>query len=118
MMIRKLVFGSAMALLTCAMAWGQAKPTYDDALAAVTDGGCERSETERYVRFHCQEGEALWYFTHEGRPEHAAYFVAPAYPLFFDRFTVVPSDPRRSPDDAPIVSSFSRGQPSGANSRE
>jgi hypothetical protein len=120
-MVRLAAVGLAAASVGGA-AWGQAKPSYDEALTAVSNGACQRSESARYVRFYCPEGEALWYFTIEGRPEHEAYFVAPSYPVVFDRFTVVPPDPRRRPDDAPFVSSFSsgfsRGRPVDANSRE
>ena len=77
-------------------AWGQAvpynqpKPSYEEALTAVTWGGCKRADAERYIRFFCPEGEALWYFTVEGRPEHETYFVGPiryvrhAMPIFGD----------------------------------
>ncbi|HEX5007979.1 MAG TPA: hypothetical protein VFV70_12750 [Hyphomonadaceae bacterium] len=122
-MVRLAGVGLAAVLLGGA-AWGQAvpRPSYQEALTAVTEGGCERTEAERYIRYYCGQSEALFYFTHEGRPEHEAYFVAPAYPVVFDRFTVVPPDLRRSPDDAPFVSNFSsgfgRGRPVGATSRE
>lgn len=78
MAIRKLALAGAAALLACGAAWGQqSKPTYEEALTAVTYGGCERADADRYIRFYCAEGEALWYFTIEGRPEHETYFVGP-----------------------------------------
>jgi hypothetical protein len=85
-------------------AWGQAgpKPSYDGALTAVIEGGCQRTQAERYVRYFCEEGEAFWYFTHEGRPEHAAYFVAPAYRDLPDRF----------------ASNFGHGDPYATKNRE
>jgi hypothetical protein len=113
-MIRKLVVAGAAAWLAGGVAWGQTKPDYDEALTAVVDGGCERTETERYIRFFCEEGQAFWYFTHDGTPEHEAYFVAPAYPVLFKPFTVLPPDKQ----DVPIVSHFGRGRPAGANGRE
>ena len=114
MMIRKLVLAGAAAWLASGAAWGQERPSYDEALTAVVDGGCERTEAERYVRFFCEEGEAFWYFTHEGTPEHEAYFVAPAYPLVVDRFSALPRDKQ----DVPVITNFGRGRPAGANDRE
>jgi hypothetical protein len=61
-----------------APAWGQqSPPAYEEALAAVSEGRCERAETDRHIRFYCEEGEALWYFTPERHTAHPTYFVAP-----------------------------------------
>jgi hypothetical protein len=80
---------AALAVIAAAggAAWGQAPqpdyprplPNYDEALAAVTEAGCERKETANHIRFVCEEGEAVWYFTRGDRQEHPGYRVLPAY---------------------------------------
>ena len=78
--IVRLAGAGLAAVVICGAAWGQTpKPTYEDALTAVTEGGCKRTEAERYIRYYCEQSEALFYFTHEGRPEHTGYFIGPAY---------------------------------------
>jgi hypothetical protein len=79
-MVRLAGLGLAVVAMSGA-AWGQVRsekrPTYEEALTSVTWGGCQRADAERFIRFYCPEGEALWYFTVEGRPEHETYFVGP-----------------------------------------
>lgn len=60
------------------------RPTYEEAFAAVTGGGCERKDAENHIRFHCAEGRSLWYFTLEGRPEHPTYHVRQDYIFKFN----------------------------------
>src|SRR5262245_45501384 len=79
MLIRKLALTAAAALFACSAAYAQEKATYEEALDAVTRAGCERTEADSYTRYSCKANETLWYFTREGRPEHAAYFVASSY---------------------------------------
>jgi hypothetical protein len=79
-MIRLAVLGVAALLcaMVCGAAWSQARqaaPSPEKALAAVIEAGCKRAEADSFIRFHCEEGQALWYFTREGRPEHPAYLV-------------------------------------------
>ena len=87
------------AMAVSGAAWGQMvnpamlRPGPEETLKAVADAGCERSETAAFVRFYCAEGEAFWYFTHEGRPEHPGYQVMSAHdsmPSGFDRFVIGP----------------------------
>lgn len=88
MKVHGLVMGLALAAAGGA-AWAQkAPPKYDDALKAVSNANCERSETERYVQFTCKQQEAIWYFTREGRPEHPAYRVMPDYKVVPPRGTL------------------------------
>ena len=95
MMVRNLVLMCA-AMLACGATQAQTaapareKPSYDEALAAMARVGCERSEAERYLRFFCKEAETFWYFTRQGRPEHAIYMAAPAYLYVVGPFTPEP----------------------------
>jgi hypothetical protein len=90
----------AVAIAASGAAWGQTSfdpgPAPDKLWEAVNSAGCERSETEAFVRFYCEEGGALWYFTHQGRPEHPAYQVMSVDDLPYDRFVLIPRDRRES----------------------
>jgi hypothetical protein len=78
---------AAVAMLAAcgAAALGQTRPgyelsaPYEDVFRAVTEAGCERKETRSYIRFFCEEGQAFWYFTQVGRPEHPGYRALPSY---------------------------------------
>ena len=54
-------------------------PPYEEMLGAVAEAGCERSETSSFIRFFCEEGRAVWYFSQAGRLKHPDYRVLPAY---------------------------------------
>jgi len=52
---------------------------YEDVFRAVTEANCERKETKSFIRFFCEEGDALWYFTQAGRLEHPGYRALPLF---------------------------------------
>ena len=122
--VRLAALGLALVATSGAASAQVEKPTYEQALNAVTAGvlagQCERTEAERYIRFYCEEGEALWYFTIEGRPEHEAYYVAPARPAVQGRLVVPRRDPGMRPDNAPVFSNFGHGtlSPRAASAEE
>jgi hypothetical protein len=98
---RLAAFGIVVAA-ACGAAWGQARPPLDyvpkpgpeEALSAVLEAGCERSETASYVRFHCKEGEALWYFTPAGHAAHPSYLVFADHQLTYDNAIIPDRKPR------------------------
>ena len=81
----RLAAATVAILAACGAAQAQRPPgyelsaPYEDMFRAVTDAGCERKETGSFIRFFCEKGDAVWYFTQAGRVEHPGYRVLPVF---------------------------------------